>query len=330
MRSAGSAREDGACVEPQARTRMIDVLSITLPIYILIAVGFVATRFGAASPADIRALGSFVIRFALPALLYKSLAERPFAQILNAQYLVVYALATSLVFAAMYALARFLRPGDPAGDAIQALGSSCSNSGFVGYPIALLFVGPPAAVAVALTMIVENFLAIPLSLALAENGRHVGKKFSAVARHLVVRLARNPMIVAIALGAATSLAGVALPAPLARAVDMLAMASGASALFVVGGTLVGLEVGGVTRDAARIVAGKQILFPLVMLVAQLLLAPALDGDLRKAMFIFASSPTLSIFPLLGRQYGQERVCAAAVLLATALSFLTMSGLLLAL
>ena len=119
-----------------------------------------------------------------------------------------------------------------------------------------------------------------------------------------------------------------MPIALARAVNMLAMASSAVALFVVGGMLVGLRIGGVARDAARIVAGKLILLPAAVFAPQLALAPGLDPDLRKSMLIFASAPTLSIFPLLGRRYGQENVCAATVMMATGLSFLTMSALLL--
>jgi hypothetical protein len=314
----------------QAKIRMLDVLSVTLPIFILIALGFAATRVGATTGADIQALGSFVIRFALPALIFNSLAQRPFAEIANAHYLAAYVAGSVAVFAAMFALARARKPGDFAGDSIQALGSSCSNSGFVGYPVALLFVGPRATVAVALTMVVENVVVMPLALALAESGRRAGKRSSATPLRLVGRLARNPLIIAIALGALTSFAGVGLPTPLARAVNMLAMASGAVALFVVGGMLVGLQVGGVTRDAARIVAGKLVLLPAAVFAAQLALAPALEPDLRKSMLIFASSPTLSIFPLIGRQYGQERVCAATVMMATGLSFLTMSALLLVL
>ena len=307
---------------------MLEVLSVTLPIFILIALGFAAMRLGATTAADIQALGTFVIRFALPALIFNSLAQRPFAEIANARYLAAYIVGSLAVFAAMFALAHALKPGDRARDAIQALGSSCSNTGFVGYPIALLFVGPRATVAVALTMVVENIIVMPLALALAESGRRAGKKTSAGPRRLVGKLARNPLIIAIVLGAVTSFAGIPLPVPLARAVNMLATASSAVALFVVGGMLVGLQVGGVTRDAARIVAGKLLLLPAAVFAAQLALAPALDPDLRKSMLIFASSPTLSIFPLIGRQYGQERVCAASVVMATALSFLTMSALLL--
>jgi hypothetical protein len=312
----------------QDKARMLEVLSVTLPIFILIALGFAAMRLGATTAADIQALGTFVIRFALPALIFNSLAQRPFAEIANARYLAAYIVGSLAVFAAMFALAHALKPGDRARDAIQALGSSCSNTGFVGYPIALLFVGPRATVAVALTMVVENIIVMPLALALAESGRRAGKKTSAGPRRLVGKLARNPLIIAIVLGAVTSFAGIPLPVPLARAVNMLATASSAVALFVVGGMLVGLQVGGVTRDTARIVAGKLLLLPAAVFAAQLALAPALDPDLRKSMLIFASSPTLSIFPLIGRQYGQERVCAASVVMATGLSFLTMSALLL--
>lgn len=309
---------------------MLDVLSVTLPIFILIGLGFAATRSGATTTADIQGLGTFVIRFALPALIFNALAQRPFAEIANARYLAAYVVGSLAVFAAMFALARALEPGDRAREAIQALGSSCSNSGFVGYPIALLFVGPRATVAVALTMVVENVVIMPLALVLAESGRHAGKRTSAAPRRLVAQLARNPLIIAIVLGAVTSFAGIALPTSLARAINMLATASSAVALFVVGGMLVGFQIGGVTRDAARIVAGKLLLLPAAVFAAQLALAPALEPDLRKSMLIFASAPTLSIFPLIGRQYGQERVCAASVVIATGLSFLTMSALLLVL
>ncbi len=306
---------------------MLDVLSITLPIFILIALGYVATRFGATSAADVRALGGFVLRFALPALIFKSLAQRPFAEIANGDYLLVYALGSLAAFAVAFAWARAWRPGDLAADAYQALGSSSSNSGFVGYPIALLVVGPPAAVALALCMAVENVIVIPLALTLAESAGHRGKSAPAIFAHILGRLARNPLIIGIALGAAASLSGIKLPTPIFRSVDMLALASGALALFTVGGSLVGLRLGGVVVDAARVVVGKLALHPLAVFAA-LTLTPHLDPQLRKAMLIYASAPMLGIYPLLGRSYGQEHIGAAALMAATALSFFTVSGLLL--
>jgi predicted permease len=309
---------------------MLDVISITLPIFILISLGFASTSLGVTTPADVRALGAFVIRFALPALIFQSLSQRPFAEIVNAEYLVAYTVGSGVVFAVMFALARVSQPGGVAANAMSALGSSASNSGFIGYPVALMFLGPPASFALALNMITENVVIIPLALTLAESGRHAGKSLPQIFVHLVGQLVGNPMFIGMALGVAASLSGLKLLGPVGKSIDMLAMTSGALALFAVGGSLVGLKLGGVLQDVGRIVAGKLILHPVAILAASLIFAPRLDPNLRKAMLIFASAPMLSIYPLLGRQYGQEHVAAASLLVATALSFLTMSTLLLAL
>ncbi len=308
---------------------MLDVVSITLPIFILIGIGYLSTRFGATTSSDIRTLGAFVIRFALPALMFKSLSQRPFYEIVNADYLIAYTLGSGLAFSATFMMARRLQPDDLAANAMRALGSSSSNSGFVGYPVALMFVGPIASLALALSMITENLVIIPLALTLAESSRHAGKSLPAVLAHLLGRLASNPLIIAIALGAGASVAGLKLPGPVLKSIDMLAMASGALALFAVGGALVSLRLGGMMGDVARIVAGKLVLHPLCVFLA-LMLTPHLDPQLRKSMLILASAPMLGIYPLLGRAFGFEHVAAAALLAATGLSFVTMSALLLAL
>ena len=49
---------------------MLDILAITGPIYIAIALGYCLTRAGLFSRADMRVLGQFVIHVALPALLF--------------------------------------------------------------------------------------------------------------------------------------------------------------------------------------------------------------------------------------------------------------------
>ncbi len=230
---------------------MLDVLAITLPIFIVIAVGFFAARFGGMSSGDVRAIGAFVLRFALPALIFGALSQTPFAQIVNVPYLVIYTSCSLAVFAAMFFLARTLRPGETSAQAIQALGSSCSSSGFVGYPIAALVVGSTASLGLELNMATENIVVIPLALALAEMGRHRGGSALALAARLIGRLVLNPLIIAIVLGLVASLIGLKLPSPPERAIDMFAAASSAAALFAVGGGLVGLKVAGVVSDVAR-------------------------------------------------------------------------------
>jgi hypothetical protein len=56
----------------------------------------------------------------------------------------------------------------------------------------------------------------------------------------------------------------------------------------------------------------------------LTIGPA-DPVLRAGAIIIASAPMLSIYPILGARHGLQGLCAAALLVATPLSFLTMSA-----
>lgn len=76
---------------------MLDILSITGPIYLIIALGYGVTRWGLFAKADMRVFGKFVMHLALPAMLFSSLSQRPVREVLNLQYLGAYALACGLV-----------------------------------------------------------------------------------------------------------------------------------------------------------------------------------------------------------------------------------------
>jgi len=305
---------------------MPGIFAITVPIFAIMAVGFAVVRFGFFAKSDMRVLGRFVINLALPALLFKALSERSFAEIVNGGYLLAYALGSLAVLGAAVAVARFVQDKSLQVSALHGLGVSLSNSGFIGYPIVLQLLGPAAAVALALTMMVENLVVLPLALALAAGGSQGGGSLPRVLVTTFGRLLKNPLILAILAGFAFALLGAHPPQPIARAIDMLAMASGAVALFVIGGTLVGLELKGMGRDAAQIVVGKLVLHPLAVF-AMLLLLPPIDPQLRLAAITFASMPMLSIYPILAQKYGQEGLCAAALLAATVTAFFSISAVL---
>ena len=69
---------------------MLDILAITGPIYLCIALGFAAVRWRVFTPTDMRVLGKFVIQFALAALLFNALASRPIGELLQPAYLLAF------------------------------------------------------------------------------------------------------------------------------------------------------------------------------------------------------------------------------------------------
>jgi len=313
---------------------MLDILSITTPIYLAIATGFLAARFGLFSKSEMRVLGRFVIHIALPALLFNALIQRRFDEILNGTYVAAYVVGSMLNLGLALLWARRLAINEPGARPYIAMGMTCSNSGFVGFPIMLLTLPSVAGVALALNMLVENILLLPLLMSLAEHQEETGSSRLRAIGQSILRLRRNPLIIAIFAAFALSLLELKLPAAVSRTVTLFSQASSAVSLFVIGGTLYGLSAKGMRSKIIPITVGKLVLHPLLvwlaLALAVLLGMPALSVDLRTALLLTAALPIMSIYPILGMRHGHEGFCAAALLSTTTISFFTLSALLMAL
>lgn len=302
---------------------MLQILSITAPIFILIGLGFSAVMSKLVTREQIRGMGSFVITLALPALIIKGMADSPIDDIVNPGFLLAYSAGSLASFSLGFFILRKQRKQSLGNSAIASLGMSASNTGFIGYPIAAMVVGPSAALGVAMAIMVETVIMIPLAQTLADAGHSQTSAKLKTLLQTAKRLARSPLIIAIATGLTLSLLELQLPAVAMKVIDMLAVASAPVALFVIGGTLYGLKARGLMADVAMIAAGKLIIHPTAIALA-FLLAPSLDPNLKTAGILFASAPMLSIYPILGQRYGQEERCAAALLVSTVFSFITIS------
>lgn len=308
---------------------MLSILSITGPIYLAILAGFVSVKAGLFKASDMRLLGVFVLYIALPALLFTALSTKPFGQIIRPGYLAAYCLGSLIMVTLGYAFSRLARRQEPAQAGMSAMGMSCPNSGFVGYPLGMLIYPDFAGVVLALNMLVENALIIPLLLALASQQ----KGASPVAAFAVAagRLVRNPLVIALMLGLVASLLPFELPGVLTRTVGLFASAAAPVSLFVIGGTLAGLAVGGVWKDAVPVILGKLLIHPLAILAAiPVVLSTGVLGldDLDiKALIITGALPIFGIYTILAQAHRQEEMSAVALTGTTAFSFLTLSCLL---
>ena len=305
----------------------LEILGITGPIYLAIALGYVATRQGVFAKSDMQVFGKFTIHLALPALLFNALSQRSIGEILNANYLLAYALGSMAVILGGLFWARKVKGHSLSYSSMMAMGMSCPNSGFVGYPIMLLTFGPVAGVALALNMVVENLLMIPFLLAVADSDGGQPGQWKQVLWQTLKNLAKNPMIWGIVGGFLFSLSGWAMPAPLGRTVNLFAQASAALSLFVIGGSLVGLKAEGLKGPVTQIVVGKLFIHPLVMWGVLVWLVPIADPALRSAALLTGALPMLGIYTILSQRHGHGAVSAATLLVTTVVSFFTLSGLL---
>lgn len=305
---------------------MLQVLTIILPIFLLIGTGFTAIRGGVFDAKDMRILGTFTITFAMPALIIRTFAQNSIREVIDIRFLVGYGLVSALLFAAVYLTARRRYEQPAARTAMQAMGAAMSNSGFVGFPVATMALGATGASGLAMCLLVENFLILPAALVLAEKGRASGRTTPEILREIAGRLARNPLVIAIFTGMILAVTGLKPPAPLFKAIDLLAGTAAAVALFAIGGILAGMKPGGQPKGIGLVVLGKLILHPLGMLAAVALWPPA-DPALLKAMLIFASAPMIAVYPIIGGRYGEEEFCAATLFVTMICGFVTLSAVL---
>ena len=299
---------------------MSQILSITAPIYLLMAVGYLSVRSGWLDAGAMRHIGLFVIRVALPALLFQMVTAQPLSQTLRWPFLLAYALGSVAAFGLGWWWAK---RREQSLRAFIAAGMACSNTGFVGTPVLLSWMGATAAApALALVFVVENLVSLPLLFLLSEPKSESSRTWHRVG-HALKPLVRQPMLLAIVAGLAWSATGFTMPGPVGRSIDLLGRSAAGASLVVIGGALAGLQRGHLGRDMLVVAAGKLVAHPLAVGLCMVLLMPAGD-PLRAAGIVAAAAPMFSIYPVLAQRHGHEGFCAATLLVATVASFFTLS------
>lgn len=304
---------------------MLAILAITLPVYLIIATGYVTVKLGYIDAAVVSALGRFTLRISLPALIFGAIALSGSEAAINWQVAGGYLLASmALMIAGQAVMVRVF--GESRGAAwIHGLGMAQANSGFIGYAIASIVFPETALAVLAWLMIVENTVVIPFAIVAAELSGNRGATLGEALARAWRSFSRNPLVIAVALALVIRVSGLPIPEKVAVTIRMMASVAPVVALFVVGGMIAQYSVSPYWRRTAAVTFGKLVLHPLLVyaVVGGLL---GWGDPYALTAVLFASVSMLTIYPILGAPYGSEQVCATTLVTATCVSFVTVSGL----
>ena len=304
---------------------MTAVLTVALPVFAVIAAGFLAGRLRLAPADDVAALNRFVFRFAMPAALFGLTANAAPISAADGRLAAVYGVIALAMMAAGYGAARIGFGAAPEEAGAHALSGVFGNAVFLGLPIALSI--PGWADAFVILMLVEGVGVIALGSALLAPRSTGGRgPFGALAGP-----ARNPLVLAMIAGIlVSSLArglGVSLPAPALAFVAILGRAAGPTALFSLGlflATGLKADMGAVGGRAAAIAAAKLLAMPGLM-AAGLALAGIADPAVAGPAMLFAAVPSaVGSFVMASAAGVYVREAATAIALTTILSTATIS------
>jgi predicted permease len=300
------------------------LLDVILPVFLVIGFGYTAVRAGFFSEAGVDGLTRFSQNFAIPCLLFSAMARLDLSVVLQPALLISFYTGALIGFLAGFLGARFLFGRDL--DASVAIGFSClfSNSVLLGLPITERAYGPDALQANFAIIAFHAPFCYFVGVSVMELVKSRGGKPVHTLRKVLRSMFRNALVIGIALGLAVNLSGIPIPGVMDSALDLVVRAALPVALFALGGVLVRYRPEGDMRTILYICAVSLVLHPAV--VWGMGSATGLDRDtFRSAVLTAAMAPGVNTY-LFASMYGVAlRVAASSVLIATALSILTVWG-----
>lgn len=306
---------------------MSDIISLLLPFFGMILIGYVAARL-IRQPAEAMGwLNVFIIYAALPALFFKLIAKTPMEQLARMDFVGTSLLATYSIFALLFVIGVFIRKNSIAETTIQSFSGSYGNIGYMGPGLALLVFGEVAAVPVALIVCIENaahFIVAPAMMAIAGGDKRSPLK---LAGDILKKVLTHPFILAVIAGFMAAGTSWEPPEAFQRLIDYLAQTAAPCALFAMGVTLALRPIKRLSVEMAYIVPAKLILHPLVTYVF-LTSFGTFEPIWIYSAVLLAGLPTAANVFVIAQQYQvwQERA-SASILISTALSVVTLTAVL---
>ncbi|MFJ9948735.1 AEC family transporter [Kitasatospora sp. NPDC091207] len=293
------------------------LLSGFAPIWALIGVGYLVGRTGLLGPQADSVLSRFSFHLAMPAALFLMIARTPLNRFANPSML-AFAAGTALAAGlGLLAAHRFFGRGLAAGT-IGGMASGYVNSANLGIPVALQVLGDASFVGP--VVLFQTLLVTPIVLTVLDTGR-------AGRRAALTLPVRNPILLAVALGAVVSATGWHPPGELTRSCELLGGAGVPAALVALGMSLHGRPAATGSARYAEVgvtVVLKTLIQPLAAFAVGAGLLHLPPHQLLTVV-LFSALPTAQNVFVYAGQYGHGTALARdSMLCSTVVSMATLS------
>jgi malonate transporter len=296
------------------------VLGAVLPVFGLVACGYLAGRFRIVTQASSHALNQFVYAFALPAMLFVAVYRGSLAEILSGYFLLAVVVATVGTALVGFFLSR-MGGATAAESTMRALNASFANTGYLGIPLVTVAYGERAALPAALATVATNIVSFALAIVCLE--LFVNPQPGGVRRALA-GVVRSPLIWPIALAVFVVAIEVKIPLPVERFATLLAAAAGPCALFAIGLFVSQLSIRAGAAASWQTTVLKLVLHPVLMALLAFWILPV-DPFWAKIAVVCAALPLGATAFVLAQRYKLlEAETSTGAVISTVASVLTVS------
>ena len=292
----------------------------TLPLFILILLGFLAVKLGRWQKTVTDSLTKFTFYIAFPIMLFQIMSHFSEQSEIDIKLLLVFFGGSFIVFAIGCLIASKIFKLNGSQSTLFAMGSIYTNTVFVGIPIIKMLLGDQAIPIVAIIVIFNALILWTLatvSIEFVQMGKLSGRSFIKALKNV----SKNPIIIGIFTGIAVNYIGLPIPNFINQSTKMVSDMTAPLSLIVLGMGLAEYKIRDQFLITGSICILKLAILPIVTyIVGKLLGLPTLE--LQVVVLLSSVSIAINCY-MMARQFEVlQGPIASSLLISTALSSVT--------
>lgn len=291
---------------------LIFSLNATLPVFLLMVLGYLLKQFRVVDEPFVKTLNSFNFKITLPVLLFRDIAESDFYSVWDTRYVLFCFFATLGCIAVIWVLsALFCRDRAVMGELIQA--SYRGSAAVLGIAFIQNIYGNAgmAPLMIIGTVPLYNVAAVLILSFTGAGGTSLNRKSLLTS---LKGIATNPIIWGILLGMLVSVSGLKLPAIPAKTISSVSSLATPLALIGLGAGFEGKKALKQLVPTAVCSAVKLLLQPLLLLPLAYVLG--FRDEKMVAILIMLGAPTTVSCYIMAKNMGHEGTLTSSVVVAT--------------
>jgi len=297
-------------------SNLVFALNATIPLFLLIALGYFLKRIGILTQGFLSAANKFNFKVTLPVLLFTDLASKNFKETFDLKFFLFCIIATSIAFWGIWGLTKIiLKDKFAVGEFVQA--SYRSSAAVMGLALIQNIYGSTSMGAMMVLGCVPLYNIYAVIVLQAESHANgTDEKNKGKLKKTLIGVITNPIIIGVAAGLISSLIGIKYPTIIDTSLNYVARIATPLAVICIGGEF---DIKGAFANMKKSVVAsviKLIILPVIFVPIAVLLG--FETEKLVAIFIMLAGPTTPSCFIMAKQYGYEGTITANVVVITTL------------
>lgn len=290
-------------------------LNVTLPIFLVMVIGWALKQKGMLSEDFVTVANRFNFKVTLPFMLFRDISSVDIKEVFDLKFVLFCAIASSICFWSIWGCTKlFLKDKTMRGAFVQAsFRSSAAVMGlaFISNIYGTSAMGPLMIIGAVPLYNIYSVLVLTFEAEEDENGRDMGKLKAAC-----INILKNPIIIAIVLGLVVALADIHFPTIVNKTVNLVAQMATPLALIGLGAGFEGRKALAKMKPTLWASAVKLIIQPLIFVPVAAYMG--FTGEKMIAILIMLAAPATPSCYIMAKNMKNDGVLTASIVVTTTL------------